>query len=376
MNNRDFAGLLQGVKELAAHMRGQVVPGVINTRPPDPDACSIREAADVNQREQRRDRAMERVLNITIGDDWIASLRAGAARAVASGEYVGESINFESPEAFRSKLSDKRWQLVKALQGAGEVGVLELSRRVGRDVNSVREDAAALVELGLFEKTPRGDLLCPYANIHVDKAVYCTRNLQLESFVGWQDRWPFDPDWRIEEAFLEQLRWHREGRPDGRTRGPFQAWSSAQWLKECEQRFRKGKKQAVLDGMYLCMLDELPVPEWLSAAFIGAYQSVTQYAAKGWSDVFGSAHKKGTNLAAQRKRLDLAPKLYMLAAEILAFHPETAIDDGFYESVGKEFNVGKTLAQEYISAYCKATGSSIHDFRALPRKDREDCGSS
>lgn len=111
---------------------------------------------------------MERVLKITIGDDWKATLRAGIARAMESGGYVGESINFESPAAFFSKLSDKRWQLVNALQGAGEVGVRELSRRVGRDVKRVHEDASALVDLGLFEKTPRGALLCPYADIHVD----------------------------------------------------------------------------------------------------------------------------------------------------------------------------------------------------------------
>lgn len=111
---------------------------------------------------------MERVLRITIGDDWKAALRAGVKQAMESSEYLGETINFESPTVFFSKLSDKRWQLVNALQGAGEVGVRELSRRVGRDVKRVHEDAAALVELGLFEKTPRGALLCPYADIHVD----------------------------------------------------------------------------------------------------------------------------------------------------------------------------------------------------------------
>ena len=111
---------------------------------------------------------MERVLKITVGDDWKASLRIGVKQAMESGEYVGETINFESPAVFFSKLSDKRWQLVNALQSAGEVGVRELSRRVGRDVKRVHEDAAALVDLGLLEKTPRGALLCPYADIHVD----------------------------------------------------------------------------------------------------------------------------------------------------------------------------------------------------------------
>lgn len=198
----------------------------------------------------------------------------------------------------------------------------------------------------------------------------------LESFDGWQDRWSFDPGWCYEEAFLEQARWFRAGRPDGRVRGPFNAWSSARRLKECDERFKQGEKQAVLDGMYFCLLDDLPVPDWLSVAFIGAYLSVVLYEAKGWNDVFGNPHKKGSNLSARSKRLDLAPKLFMLAAEVLRTYPDTVIDEGFYAGVGKEFNVGKTLAQEYISYYCTKTGSSLQDYRGGPAKMAKSAGMS
>jgi predicted transcriptional regulator len=50
----------------------------------------------------------------------------------------------------------------------GEVGVRELARRLGRHVKRVHEDAAALVDLGLVERTPEGALHCPYRDIHVD----------------------------------------------------------------------------------------------------------------------------------------------------------------------------------------------------------------
>jgi predicted transcriptional regulator len=39
---------------------------------------------------------------------------------------------------------------------------------VGRDVKRVHEDAVALVDLGLLERTPRGALFCPFDDIHVD----------------------------------------------------------------------------------------------------------------------------------------------------------------------------------------------------------------
>jgi len=111
---------------------------------------------------------MERSLKITIGADWTAALRSGFKQAMETGEYVGETINFESPAAFFAKLSENRWKLVNSLQGEGQIGVRELARRLGRDVKRVHEDAAALVELGLIEKTTSGALICPYADIHVD----------------------------------------------------------------------------------------------------------------------------------------------------------------------------------------------------------------
>lgn len=51
MNEKNFAGLLQGVKEMAAHMNGQPLHGAVVTRIPEPDVRRIREAADVTQRE-------------------------------------------------------------------------------------------------------------------------------------------------------------------------------------------------------------------------------------------------------------------------------------------------------------------------------------
>jgi len=51
MNEKDFAGLLRGVKEMAAHLDGQTVPGVVETRIQEPDVRRLREAADVTQRE-------------------------------------------------------------------------------------------------------------------------------------------------------------------------------------------------------------------------------------------------------------------------------------------------------------------------------------
>lgn len=114
---------------------------------------------------------MSRTLTITTNPDWKATVRAAATRAQSGadiGRYQGETLNFETPRAFFSHLTDRRWALLNELQGAGTVGVRELARRLGRDVKRVHEDATVLVSLGVLERTEAGALFCPYTDIHVD----------------------------------------------------------------------------------------------------------------------------------------------------------------------------------------------------------------
>ncbi|MBI5330182.1 MAG: MarR family transcriptional regulator [Betaproteobacteria bacterium] len=95
-------------------------------------------------------------------------MRASARQAFGANAYQGETLNFETPGAFFSRLTSRRWAVLNTLLGAGEVPVRELARRLGRDVKRVHEDAAELVELGLIERTEHGALLCPFDDIHMD----------------------------------------------------------------------------------------------------------------------------------------------------------------------------------------------------------------
>ncbi|MFA5241784.1 MAG: DNA-binding protein [Sulfuricella sp.] len=109
-----------------------------------------------------------RTLTITIQPDWQGALRQAAKTAFHASTYQGETLNFDSPSAFFSHMTERRWVLINALQGAGALSVRELARRVGRDVKRVHEDARALAALGLVERTDRGGVICPFSDIHVD----------------------------------------------------------------------------------------------------------------------------------------------------------------------------------------------------------------
>ncbi len=91
-----------------------------------------------------------------------------AGKAGQADKYQGETLNFESPGVFYSRLTERRWPLVTALQGQGAMAVRELARRAGRDVKRVHEDVQVLTELGLVERDDAGGVLCPFADVHID----------------------------------------------------------------------------------------------------------------------------------------------------------------------------------------------------------------
>lgn len=77
-------------------------------------------------------------------------------------------IGFATPELLWKVLSAKRWELLKALCGAGPVSIREAARRVQRDVKAVHSDVTALLSAGLLNRTETGNIEFPYEAIKVE----------------------------------------------------------------------------------------------------------------------------------------------------------------------------------------------------------------
>ncbi len=77
-------------------------------------------------------------------------------------------ISFASPELLWKVLTAKRWELLKALCGAGPVTVREAARRVGRDVKAVHTDLSALLSAGVLNRTDSGQVEFPYEAVKVE----------------------------------------------------------------------------------------------------------------------------------------------------------------------------------------------------------------
>jgi predicted transcriptional regulator len=90
------------------------------------------------------------------------------AREAFKGKKQGSRISFATPELLFRLLTAKRWELIRALSGAGPVTIREAARRVLRDVKAVHGDVHALLKAGVLQKTADGLIVFPYDAIHVD----------------------------------------------------------------------------------------------------------------------------------------------------------------------------------------------------------------
>jgi predicted transcriptional regulator len=89
-------------------------------------------------------------------------------RDAFKGKKQGSRISFATPEHLFRLLTAKRWELIRALTGAGPVTIRETARRVKRDVKAVHGDVHALLKAGVLQRTADGLIIFPFDAIRVD----------------------------------------------------------------------------------------------------------------------------------------------------------------------------------------------------------------
>lgn len=94
-------------------------------------------------------------------DDFVQAWRTGKARKSCR-------IGFATPELLWKVLTAKRWELLKALCGAGPVSIREAARRVGRDVKAVHGDVTALLNAGILDRAEGGGIEFPFDAVKVE----------------------------------------------------------------------------------------------------------------------------------------------------------------------------------------------------------------
>ena len=77
-------------------------------------------------------------------------------------------ISFASPELLWRVLTEKRWELLKVLCGAGPVSIREAARRIKRDVKAVHGDVTTLLNAGILVRTDEGRIVFPFDAVKVE----------------------------------------------------------------------------------------------------------------------------------------------------------------------------------------------------------------
>lgn len=69
-----------------------------------------------------------------------------------------DHVTFLRLESFMAAMSPKRLELMRHLRRSGPLSVRRLSQELGRDYKSVHGEVAKLVDAGLIERTPQGEV--------------------------------------------------------------------------------------------------------------------------------------------------------------------------------------------------------------------------
>lgn len=94
---------------------------------------------------------------------------AGFVRSWKSGKTERAArIGFATPELLWQVLTAKRWELLKAMCGAGPISIREAARRVGRDVKAVHSDITALLNAGVLDRAEGGGVVFPFDAVKVE----------------------------------------------------------------------------------------------------------------------------------------------------------------------------------------------------------------
>ncbi len=65
-------------------------------------------------------------------------------------------------------LAAKRWEILKAMCGAGPMSIREAARRVKRDVKAVHGDVTALLNAGVLDRAEEGGIVFPFEAVKVE----------------------------------------------------------------------------------------------------------------------------------------------------------------------------------------------------------------
>ena len=116
----------------------------------------------------KRSKVRNKTVTISLSEEEFAMIRKfhSGLKIYSFSEWVRGLIFKAMGTAVPKRPS--RWELLKALGGAGPVSIREAARRVKRDVKAVHGDVTALLNAGLLNRVDDGRIEFPYDAVKVE----------------------------------------------------------------------------------------------------------------------------------------------------------------------------------------------------------------
>lgn len=129
-----------------------------------------------------------------------------------------------------------------------------------------------------------------------------------------------------------------------------------------------GSGFAVLAAVRICGTAGLVMPLWLVIEFNKRYTAVLDCRALSWDDPdsFGRPYAKGAHITAMRKERTLRFAVLNEVHSITQREPNTPIDKGLFERVGRPLGLGATLTEEYYYRAKEVLGTVTAKKRKTP----------
>jgi hypothetical protein len=131
-------------------------------------------------------------------------------------------------------------------------------------------------------------------------------------------------------------------------------------LGACQRRYESGQREALLEAIERCIIEEWPAPAWLKDALWNAFEDVK----KSWDEVFGPPFPKGKH----RHRHDRNERIGFKLKERIEFLHEKegrSITQKLFKEVGKEFGVSGSVARNLYYEIKNSEAKRAAESRAM-----------
>ena len=128
---------------------------------------------------------------------------------------------------------------------------------------------------------------------------------------------------------------------------PLFQWYALNEIKKSKTSYDGGNKFSLMHAIKLCAKHKVALPDWVAEKYIVAIENLEAGRSKSYDKVFTLPYAKGRHVVNIHEKTITRMNIWSCITQTKRDDPNTAIDVGLFEQIGKKYGVGATLASKY-----------------------------